>query len=110
MTHKHDARIEELANSISNLKGQLAALEDESRPLRNERAADLCEFKRGDRVIVSGKEYEVRRVIAGSFNSPEIYVWSILKNGKPGSRESKLYSFQQITRKHPSKAEGEETK
>lgn len=97
--HKHDARIDELAGSISDCKRALAALEAEHQRLRNERAVDLCEFKRGDRVIAAGKEYEVSRVVADWSTQPQIYAWNVLKNGSAGNRETKLYSFQELQRK-----------
>lgn len=98
--HKHDARIAGLQAAIDETSRQLQELEDEWQRLRNERAADLCEFKRGDRITDGRKEYFISRVIAEKYESrtPQIFGWNVLKNGQAGNRESKIYGFNGIKR------------
>lgn len=105
--HRHDTRIDELAAAIGDCKRQLETLEAESRRLKDERATDLCEFKRGDRVMCGGKEYVVSRVVAGWSGEPTIHGWNVLKNGQAGNRESRLYTWtgNPITRKAEAKGE-----
>lgn len=94
--HKNDAEIEGLVGQVSASKVHLQGLEERLERLRNERASDLAPFKRGNRVMYRGKQYEISSVVE-RYRVTRYLARNVLKNGQTGSREHQLFNEQEIT-------------